>query len=87
MRTMKIIVEAEETEWDNIFFEDYVKMYLIDETNNDHEIMSGDSTHDDIYHQMLTFIRGISYIEGKVNVEYYAKTESGEEVYMESEII
>lgn len=82
MRTMKVIVDAEDCEWEDIFDEDYVSMKLVDETNGNYEIMRGDTTHDDIYYKIRTFLRGVAYAEGNVSVDYYDR-----DVYKESELI
>lgn len=82
MRIMKVIVDAEDCEWENVFDEDYVSMKLVDETNGDHEIMRGDTTHNDIYNKIRTFLHGVAYAEGNVSVDYYNR-----DVYKESELI
>lgn len=82
MRTMKVIVDAEDCEWEDVFDEDYVSMKLIDETNGDYEIMQGDTKHDDIYYKIRTFLQGVAYVEGNVTVDYYDG-----DIYKESEII
>ena len=82
MRTMKVIVDAEDREWEDIFYEDYVSMKLIDETNGNHEIMCGDTKHDDIYNKIRTFLQGVAYVDGNVTVDYY-----NGDIYKESELI
>ena len=82
MRTMKVIVDAEDCEWEDVFDEDYVSMKLIDETNGDYEIMSGDTKHDDIYSKIRTFLQGVAYVDGNVTVDYYDR-----DIYKESELI
>ena len=82
MRTMKVIVDAEDREWEDVFYEDYVSMKLIDETNGNHEIMHGDTTHDDIYYKIRTFLQGVAYVDGNVTVDYY-----NGDIYKESELI
>ncbi|MDY5667901.1 MAG: hypothetical protein SPK43_01410 [Candidatus Onthovivens sp.] len=82
MRTMKVIVDAEDCEWEDVFDEDYVSMKLVDETNGDYEIMCGDTKHDDIYNKIRTFLQGIAYAEGNVTVDYYDG-----DIYKESELI
>lgn len=82
MRTMKVIVDAEDREWEDVFYEDYVSMKLIDETNGDHEIMHGDTTHDNIYYKIRTFLQGVAYVDGNVTVDYY-----NGDTYKESELI
>lgn len=82
MRTMKVIVDAEDCEWEDVFDEDYVSMKLIDETNGDCEIMCGDTKHDDIYNKIRTFLQGVAYAEGNVTVDYYDG-----DIYKESELI
>ena len=57
-------------------------MKLVDKTNGNHEIMRGDTTHDDIYYKIRTFLRGVAYAEGNVSVDYYDR-----DVYKESELI
>ena len=66
----------------DVFDEDYVSMKLIDETNGDYEIMSGDTKHDDIYNKIRTFLQGVAYVDGNVMVDYYDR-----DIYKESELI
>lgn len=82
MRIMKVIVDAENLEWEDVFCADYVSMKLVDETNGNYEIMRGDTTHDDIYNKIKTFLRGVAYAEGGVSIDYYDG-----DVYKESELI
>ena len=82
MRTMKVIVDAEDCEWEDVFDEDYVSMKLIDETNGDYEIMHGDTKHDDIYNKIRTFLQGVAYVDGNVTVDYYDG-----DIYKEIELI
>ena len=82
MRTMKVIVDAEDCEWEDVFDEDYVSMKLIDERNGDYEIMQGDTKHDDIYNKIRTFLQGVAYVDGNVTVDYYDG-----DIYKESELI
>lgn len=82
MRTMKVIVDAENCEWEDVFDEDYISMKLVDETNGGYEIMQGDTKHDDIYNKIRTFLQGVAYVDGNVTVDYYDG-----DIYKESEII
>lgn len=66
--------------WNDYLYNDYITFRLVDKITN-HIIMEGDNYHNSIEHAIDSFLAGVAYAEGAVNIDRYIMMPDGTEKY------